>query len=209
METLDLEPGAKTPPKANRPRPCASCSTRWGDPRPAAGQRGGGPQPAPPYERFDAQPQPAISTTELDPDHLIPFALRDTCPVRTDHRNYVTVSFWLHNVALEPALLVGVQGHPPLGGLSQEGPALSGGTCKRPGRSEKAVMVEPESSRLYTVRWKLPDACPEPYPLEVRVTYQRSGQVLMKSGYVTVLVDMGGIGFVQCPKAVPDAFPTS
>lgn len=158
-----------------------------------------------PKERLDSAPLPLISSS---PAELQPIALRDTCTVRTDHRNQLTASFWLNNILDEPVLITSLQGHPPLGGLRQQGQALSGGKCGRPGRSHAKSVIEPLGSRLYTVRWHLPDTCPEPYPLQVRVTYQLAGEDLRMSDYVTVLLDLGGIGFTQCPQVVATEFPT-
>jgi hypothetical protein len=153
---------------------------------------------------FDATPAPLFSST---PAELQPIVLRDTCAVRTDHRNVLAASFWLNNILEEPVLITSLQGHPPLGGVRQDGPVLSGGTCRKPGKFNAKAVIDPLGSRLYTVHWKLPDTCPEPYPLQVRVTYQLAGEDLMKSDFVTVLVDLGGIGFVQCPKVVMTEFP--
>ena len=41
------------------------------------------------------------------------------------------------------------------------------------------------------------------------MTYQFAGQEVMKSDIVTVLVDLGGIGFRQCPKVVRTEFPVA
>lgn len=157
----------------------------------------------PPVRRLDAVPPPVLSTTQFE---LAPIALLDTCTIRTDHRDWLIASFELSNILEQPVLLTGLQGHPVRGGLRQTGPARSGGSCARPGKAAARAVIEPMGSRLYTVRWKLPDTCPEPFPLQVRITYQLTGEDLLKSDYITVLKDLGGLGFRQCPQVVATDF---
>ncbi len=147
-------------------------------------------------------PVPTLSPTP--PIESQPILLDRVCPARTDHRNYLIVSFLVKNVRGTAVRVAAMAGHPPLGGVTQARPTRSGGTCRRPGRAPVRSVIASGGNRLYTIRWDLPDTCPEPYPLQVRVTYQLPGEVVMKSDFVTVLVDLSGIGFLQCPKAVTD-----
>ncbi|MCD5312941.1 hypothetical protein [Kineosporia babensis] len=162
-----------------------------------------------PERRTGLEPEPRpVITTVIAPYPISPFGLLDTCDVRTDHRNYLIVSFWLNNLTTQPVLLAEVTGPPQIGGgVRAQGPVYSGGTCRRPAKGTGQVVLDSARSRLYTVRWLLPDTCPESSPLEVSVLYQLPGETKLRSDLVTVAVDLGGIGFRQCPKIVATEFP--
>ena len=155
-------------------------------------------------EATEQQVHPVPTPTQtivLDPQ---PILLSRVCPVITDHRNYLTVSFQVKNVRDVPVLVTALAGHPPIGGVTQAEPARSGGSCRRPGRDPLKSVIDGGGNLIYTMRWNLPDTCPEPYPLQVRVTYQLPGEDVLKSDFITVLVDLSGIGFLQCPQVVTD-----
>ncbi|MBT0769687.1 hypothetical protein KIH74_12185 [Kineosporia sp. J2-2] len=203
MQTLDLEPGGGPGPADPPSSPVrllaysvavalalVTGSLVMGD---DTGTRRGGRVP---------RPAPVAPTTPVD---VVPVRLREVCPVTTDHRDYLTVSFRLANTDDATLHVTAVTG-PPLGGLRQDRPATGGGTCEKPGRGPARARLVADGTRLWTVRWKLPDTCPESSPLRIGVSYRRPGDVTPDSGPLVVLPDLTGIGFVQCPKVVT-AFP--
>ncbi|GAB6897624.1 hypothetical protein [Kineosporia succinea] len=149
--------------------------------------------------RHDAVPSPTPFATAVQIDEA-PVSLREVCPVRTDHRNQLTVTFALANTDAS-IVLVSKISSPAVGALRQLGVTRAGGDCAKPGRKGAKAVIRPRATRFYTVRWNLPDSCPERYPLRARVTYLSPDDDKPRKSDVRLLPDLGGIGFVQCPTA--------
>ncbi|GAA3595237.1 hypothetical protein GCM10022223_07950 [Kineosporia mesophila] len=202
MQTLDLEPGSPGPP-ADPPSPplrlvlyvCGVVGVLlFGSVVVGRTENT--------VRHLDSLPTPSFTRIQLD---ALPVSLRETCPVRTDHRNHLTVSFTLANTTSSSVLIDDVEGL-QRGGLRQERRVTAGGSCELPAHRPVKATVAPKKTRLYTVRWKLPDTCPERSPLRIAVSYRRAGDEQERPGVVIVLDSLRGIGFVQCPHVVTE-FP--
>jgi hypothetical protein len=154
-----------------------------------------------------SEPRPGPSPTRQIPPLPLEaptLTIENACPIRTDHRNELTMSFALRNISSAEATITGLTAIRSPTGLRQIGPTRSGGSCRRTGWQSARESIASGHARIYTVRWALPDTCPEPDPLQVQVTYYLPHKVMEESDNLTVRVDLGGIGFLQCPKAVTD-----
>ncbi|GLY30043.1 hypothetical protein [Kineosporia sp. NBRC 101731] len=202
MQTLDLEPGSADPPADPPSTPLRLALYVLGVVgvlllgSVVVGRTENG------VRRLDSLPTPSFTRIQLD---ALPVSLRETCPVRTDHRNHLTVSFTLANTTSSSVLVEDLDGL-ARGGLRQERRVSAGGSCELPAHRPVKAAVAPKKTRLYTVRWKLPDTCPERSPLRVEVSYRQAGDGQTRSGVVIVLDSLRGIGFVQCPHVVTE-FP--
>ena len=121
------------------------------------------------------------------------------CPVSTDHRTTLAISFILHNDTpvtervqqLKPAL--------PLGGLVSRGVVIRSGTCTGP--SGTAVrpagqVLAAGTTMLVTVHLGLTKTCPHPLPVELDVTLSINGDV--RAQQLSLFNDLGSIPFASC-----------
>ncbi len=202
METLDLEPGNEDRPPE---RPTVSAARLLLYAVAAAALIGIGSLIVGHDTAPEVPPDPS-PTRQIPPLPTEPPALtiENACPIRTDHRTELTISFALRNISSAQVAITGLAAIRSPDGPRQIGPTRSGGSCGRTGWQSAREPIASGHARIYTVRWGLPKTCPEPYPLQVHVTYYLPHQVIEQSDILTARVDLSGIGFLQCPKATTD-----
>jgi hypothetical protein len=119
------------------------------------------------------------------------------CPVVTDHRHTLAVSFTVVSLAATAVTVTGVEPVLPVGGLRPVDTAVTGGICASPAAAPPGTTLEPGRTLLVTLRFELPDDCPHPYPVQADVHVRADGPVV--TNRLGVLPDLGGIPFDTCP----------
>lgn len=124
------------------------------------------------------------------------------CPVKTDGRTTLTVSFELSNPNPEAITVTLLRPTLPLDGLHPRGTTIRTGRCAHPtGKAKPAAgqRIKAHQTVLATMTFGLPKECPQPFPVEATVT------IAGASGGVTQLMpllsDLGGVTFATCPNA--------
>jgi hypothetical protein len=122
-------------------------------------------------------------------------AVGDICPVVTDHRHVLTVSFTLVGLTPELVRVTGVEPVLPLGGLRPLATTVEGGTCVRPHSVVNRVVL-PSEGLLVTMRLALPKGCPQAFPVMANIHELVDGRPVIDG--VPVLSDLGNVTFVTC-----------
>lgn len=123
------------------------------------------------------------------------------CPVKTNGRTTLTVTFELFNPNPESVTITLLRPTLPLDGLHPKSTTVRTGSCAHPTGTPKpppGQRIKPHKTVLVTMTFGLPKECPGPYPVEATVTMAGA------SGGVTQLMpllsDLGGIKFATCPN---------
>jgi hypothetical protein len=119
------------------------------------------------------------------------------CSAVTDGRRTLALSFTLVNISSKDVTLIDVTPQLPIGGLRPLRPNTAGGTCEHPGREAPGGLLIPGATQLITMRFRLPEECPQPFPVQARVKLRANHMV----GTTTVGIysDLGAIDFDTCP----------
>jgi hypothetical protein len=157
--------------------------------------RGPGEPVAGPVPDVDASPSGSGLTLAVQPAEKL--QLGRICPAVTDGRTTLIVSFNLVNVSTTPITVMDVRPVMPIGGLRPRGPNTAGGTCEHPGSEAPGGLLAPGATQLVTMRFRLPEDCPQAFPVEVRIRLRVHQMV----GTTTVPVhsELGSINFDSCP----------
>jgi hypothetical protein len=122
----------------------------------------------------------------------------DICPIVTDHRQTIAITFVLENVTPVHLTIAKVMPVLPLKGLRPTGVVLEYGLCNE--RVPNPGLPEPQlgagGTVLVTLNFALPDSCPAPYPVLLRVTMTIDGQRRVED--LPLLTDLAGVRFDTC-----------
>jgi hypothetical protein len=126
----------------------------------------------------------------------------DICPIVTDHRTTMEISFVLENITPVRVIITRVTPVLPLKGFRPTGVELQFGLCKD---RAKPALLEPRLAAggavLVTLSFALPDTCPAPYPILLRVMLTIDGQRRVED--LPLLSDLGGVRFDTCKTVSP------
>jgi hypothetical protein len=121
------------------------------------------------------------------------------CPLKTDGRTTLSVSFIVSNPNPEKITLLRLRPLLPMGGLTPTGAFLQDGTCAHPTGSRTAPAgqsITGHGTRLATFTFALPKTCPAPLP--VQATARMTGSSGTVSFLLIVLPDLGHGHFAAC-----------
>jgi hypothetical protein len=131
------------------------------------------------------------------------------CPVVTDHRHTLTLSFTVVNLTATPVTVVNLTATPvtavavepslPLPGLQLTGSSIAGSTCASPAPAPPGGVLDAGRSLLATFHFTLPDTCPQPLPVRANVRVRADEWVT--TDQVGLFSDLGNVPFDTCPPA--------
>jgi hypothetical protein len=144
-----------------------------------------------------AQPHPSLVQDAPD-DPRLTVNIGAVCPASTDGRKRLRVSFELVNLGANDVTLLGVKPLLPLHGLQPVGTATSGGSCAQPGTGASGGLLPAGEKRLFTMHFRLPKSCPQPFPVQASVRLRVDQMVGTTT--VPVFADLGSVEFDTCPS---------
>jgi hypothetical protein len=118
------------------------------------------------------------------------------CTPVTDGRRTLALSFTLVNESSIAITLIDVEPVLPIGGLQPRRPNTAGGTCEHPDTQAPGGLLAPGATQLITLRFGLPEQCPQPFPVQARINLRAQQMVGMTT--VAVYRDLGAIDFDSC-----------
>ncbi|MDX6211317.1 MAG: hypothetical protein QOF82_404 [Frankiales bacterium] len=129
----------------------------------------------------------------------------DICPIVTDHRASIAITFILENITPVHLTIAKVMPVLPLKGLRPTGVELHYGLCND--RVGSPGLPQPQlgagGTVLVTLNFALPDSCPAPYPVLLRVIMTIDGQRRVED--LPLLSDLGGVRFDSCKTVTTPA----
>jgi hypothetical protein len=149
------------------------------------------PESAQPYSHLAGG-----SGINLSTDPPQPLSLGRICPAVNDGRSNVVVSFTVVNTSATAVTVMDVEPL-PVKGLRAGGPNTAGGTCEHPGAEAPGGLIASGGTQLFTIRFRLPKACPKEDPVPVQVRLRANEMMGMTS--VPVPADLGSLEFDSCP----------
>jgi hypothetical protein len=121
------------------------------------------------------------------------------CPVVTDHRHTLTLSFTVVNLTATPVTAVAVEPSLPLPGLQLTGSSIAGSICASPAPAPPGGVLDAGRSLLATFHFTLPDTCAQPLPVRANVRVRADEWVT--TDQVGLFSDLGNVPFDTCPPA--------
>lgn len=145
-------------------------------------------------------PVPTPAATAPGPSPLV--QADSVCPVVTDGRTKLTVTFVLRNSTTLPEAIVAIAPELPIGGLTSRTVTLQRGTCAhRLGQPVAPAnqSLKPHATAVISLAFTLPKRCPAPYPVSAVVTVRVQG--VQAQDDLPLFTDLGGIDFDLCRSA--------
>jgi hypothetical protein len=127
---------------------------------------------------------------------------QDICPVVTDGRTTMAISFVLQNTTPLVEEIVQVKSVLPVTGSNLRSVALHLGTCAHPGSqagSPVQHVLEPGGTALITLHFGLPKQCPQPYPVIADIDVSLMGN--LREEELRIFNDLGTVKFATCPTS--------
>lgn len=145
-----------------------------------------------------ALPYPAVVPTSPLPQ-VPALQVQEVCPVVTDHRRTVDVSFLLFNASAGVVTLESVRPLLPLPDLLRPvgAPLVRRGGCAGTGEATPRRTLVPRDALLITFRFAIPGGCPAPAPVDAAVR-ERTADDRVLDARAGVLPDLGGTPFDAC-----------
>ena len=141
-----------------------------------------------------AIPAPSVQKVADDPGQDLNVAT--VCKPVTDGSTTLTVSFDLVNFGKKDLDVTAIDPTLPMGGLTPTGKIVSGGLCAHPGTNPALGSVYSNGHKLYTMKFKLPDTCPQGLQIQAVVHLKMDGKASTTT--VPVLQDLKNVDFETC-----------
>lgn len=145
-------------------------------------------QPVPPAEPVTGSPEPLPQVPALE--------VEDVCPVSTDRRAVLTVSFVLVNLSAGPVTLERVDPVLPVPLVRADGVTIRSGRCAAAGAVTRERTLLPRGGLLVSLRLRFTE-CPTPAPVQVNVRERTADDRVLTQGHM-VRNDLGGTAFDPC-----------